>query len=76
MNNKTNNGLYDEITINDIKAIKDYENISDDQAIEIMNSIKQIALILYNQKKPFGNSKSTIVEDKILELKIVHKQAA
>lgn len=41
-NNKTN----EQVTVNDIKSIEEYSAIPDEEAMQIVNNIKQIAHIL------------------------------
>ncbi len=73
MNTSRKNETQEQITINDIKAIKDYESLSDDEAIEIMNTVKQIALILYNHQK--SNNHLKYVRHNPTE-PVIYKQAA
>ncbi|CAN5162360.1 hypothetical protein BH11PAT1_BH11PAT1_7370 [soil metagenome] len=40
--------LVEEITIEDLRAIKKYENISDEEAKGILNGLEKLALIMYN----------------------------
>lgn len=40
--------LVQDITIEDVRKIKKYENISDDEANELLFSLEKLAIITYN----------------------------
>ena len=72
-----NNEQKEPITINDIKAIKEFENITDDDAHQLVDSIKQLSLVLYQfQKQTIPTLKITNNTKLKLQRKEEYKQVA
>lgn len=76
MNTHNNNEQNKEITINDIKAIKEFEHISDDDANEMVDSIKQLSLVMYQFQKQSIPALNVTKSNKLILHKREYKQVA
>jgi hypothetical protein len=43
---------YEQLTIKDIRDVEEFKEINDEEATEILNTINQLSLIIYENVKP------------------------
>ena len=66
--NKTKllNPQFEPLTLEKLKTFKDSENISTEQAIEILESIEQFALVLYGTIKNIPCNNTNIIDNQLV----------
>ena len=66
MKSKLLNPEFEPLTIEKLRTFKGYENTNDEQALEILESIQQFALVLYGAVKIMATNNINTIDNQLV----------